>query len=353
MFYVVLYLILTLLGIVFAVLYTQYAIAMFVGILILFPIITYIFSLIPCLFMEISFAGERKSVHKGEAFPIRIILKNKTVFPILHGYIGYQYGYRVQDKWNKEKILFQLRGKSETEYTLTLKSEYCGTIGVQIYKIYIKDFFHIIPFRISRRILFKQSVLPDLEVVPLEVTKSVSFFNDEYDEFYEDHSGNDPSEVFEIRDYKEGDKLQRIHWKLSSKKDKLMVKEFSDPIVINTILLYDTCYQYGGMELVKDWSKMLEKAVRVSYTLVQQEVNHYVCWYDDGEKTIVKREIKSIMDFNTCMSQIVQLKSNDKVKEFLDYLRITGGIENYANIFYTGGNAEFFEQNYIHVKVVD
>lgn len=353
MFYVILYLVLALLGGLFAILYTQYAIAVFVGILILFPIITYILSLIPCLFMEVSFVEDNRAVHKGEEFKIQITLKNNTVFPIIYGNIRYQYGYGIQDKWTKGKMPFQLRGKSKTQYTLTLKSEYCGTIGIQIYKIIVKDFFRIIPFSIRRRAMFKQPVLPDLEVVPLEVTKSVSFYNDEYDEFYEDHPGNDPSEIFEIRDYKEGDKLQRIHWKLSSKKDKLMVKEFSDPIVINTMVLCDTCYQYGGMQLVRDWSEMLEKVVRASYTLVQQEVNHYVCWFDDRDESIVKREIKSIVDFNTCMSQIVQLKSNDKMKEFLDYLRISGGIENFANIFYVGKNAELFEQNRIHVKVVD
>ena len=27
--------------------------------------------------------------------------------------------------------------------------------------------------------------------------------------------GDDPSEVFAIREYREGDRLQRIHWKLS------------------------------------------------------------------------------------------------------------------------------------------
>ncbi|MBO4627745.1 MAG: DUF58 domain-containing protein [Lachnospiraceae bacterium] len=40
--------------------------------------------------------------------------------------------------------------------------------------------------------------------------------------------GNDPSEIFEIRNYRSGDRPQQIHWKLSAKEQELMVKEFSD-----------------------------------------------------------------------------------------------------------------------------
>ena len=40
--------------------------------------------------------------------------------------------------------------------------------------------------------------------------------------------GNDTSEIFEIRNYRSGDRPQQIHWKLSAKEQELMVKEFAD-----------------------------------------------------------------------------------------------------------------------------
>lgn len=41
--------------------------------------------------------------------------------------------------------------------------------------------------------------------------------------------GQDLSEVFELRDYHDGDPLRRIHWKLSARFDELMVREPSHP----------------------------------------------------------------------------------------------------------------------------
>lgn len=42
--------------------------------------------------------------------------------------------------------------------------------------------------------------------------------------------GDDPSEIFDIREYREGDNLKHIHWKLSWKLEQPMVKEFSLPL---------------------------------------------------------------------------------------------------------------------------
>lgn len=49
-------------------------------------------------------------------------------------------------------------------------------------------------------------------------------------EFYTDRPGDDPSEVFDRREFRNGDKLSRVDWKLSAREKKIMVKEMSAPI---------------------------------------------------------------------------------------------------------------------------
>ena len=39
--------------------------------------------------------------------------------------------------------------------------------------------------------------------------------------------GYDPSELFDVREFQNGDRLQSVHWKLSARTDELMVKELS------------------------------------------------------------------------------------------------------------------------------
>ena len=37
--------------------------------------------------------------------------------------------------------------------------------------------------------------------------------------------GDDPGETFDIREYREGDSIRQIHWKLTGKMDRLIIRE--------------------------------------------------------------------------------------------------------------------------------
>lgn len=350
----VLYLILVGFGITFAFLYLDYWIAIFVGVAVLFPVAAAVLSLIPCIFTSVTVEGEEKQVHKGEDYHIYFRLKNKSFLPITYGSIYFSFRYEVSKKWNKRRMAFQMKGWDECVYDLTMNSEYCGAVEIKVRRIIVKDFLRVfsIPKWIKRT--YRQVVFPELNIVNLKVDKVVNFYNDEYEEFYEDHPGNDPSEVFEVREYKEGDKLQRIHWKLSSKKDKLMVKEFSDPIVIHSVIICDNYCTADKMKLVEEWSNLMEKTIQASYSLLLQKVNHYVYWFHGEDSTGRKKEIRTVEDLNVCMKELMQSKPYENIEHYINYLLYSEQVQNYTNIFYTGAyNQEQFIKNGIQVKVVE
>ena len=57
-----------------------------------------------------------------------------------------------------------------------------------------------------------------------------------YDDF---HPGDDPSEIFGVREFRAGDKMQSIHWKLSAKSDDLLVRENSQPKACPLVFLLE------------------------------------------------------------------------------------------------------------------
>ena len=359
---IVVYLILVGLGITFAILYTQYQVALFIGVLLLFPAISAIIALIQCLFLKVDIMGEERHAHRDDEFNIYIKIKNPTIIPITYGSINFSFKYDVLGKWNQRKLSFQLKARDETVCVLKMKSEYCGTIGILIKRVWIKDFFRT--FGIPKRIrqVHQQVILPRLDILSLKVQKNISFYNDEYEEFFEDHPGNDPSEVFDVRDYREGDKLQRVHWKLSSKKDKLMVKEFSDPIVINTVVICDNIAYYSyrdkkmtkEINFLKEWSLLIEKTVQASYTLLMQQIIHYVYWFDEEQAIGIKREIRNVEDFDNCMHELLQSSPYKSVDKYMGYLLYSEEIHRYGNVFYVGKyNSELFVRSGISAKVVE
>lgn len=348
------YLILVVLGIAFAILYTQYSMYQFVGILILFPLFSYLFAVLAGILLRIRIEVTEETVERGDEFKLSIKIKNRSIFPVLHGAVGYRYGYGVMKNRQKGKIPFQVKARGEATLTFTTCCEYCGTFHFSVSGVWIKDYLHVFSFYKRVKAWEKQVIFPKLELINLEVVDTTVFYNDEYDEFYEDHPGNDPSEIFEIREYREGDKLQRIHWKLSSKKDMLMVKEFSDPIVISSVVICDNECDGKGMELVRQWSELVQKTIQVSYSLLLKQVNHYVYWFDAEKGNGVRKEIKSEEDLNVCMKQLMQAIPYENSDDYVSYLVHSEKVAKYCNLFYVGQNHyERLEQQGVHVKVVD
>jgi uncharacterized protein (DUF58 family) len=56
---------------------------------------------------------------------------------------------------------------------------------------------------------------------------------------YKHVKGNDVSEILQIKDYVRGDSIKSIHWKMSAKMGKLMVKELDTPNDNSIMVFFD------------------------------------------------------------------------------------------------------------------
>ena len=79
------------------------------------------------------------------------------------------------------------------------------------------------------------TVLP--ETFPVAVDTAMLSAPKDGEDTRDDRKGSDMTETYELRDYRPGDNLHGIHWKLSGKLDKLIFREPAQP-VSNALLLY-------------------------------------------------------------------------------------------------------------------
>lgn len=87
-------------------------------------------------------------------------------------------------------------------------------------------------------IFCRVAILPDARVNTIE-NEFQSGIEDESLEYSKRVSGDDPSEIFDIREYREGDRIRRIHRWLSEKHDTIIIKDFGEPIVSKVLILVD------------------------------------------------------------------------------------------------------------------
>lgn len=113
----------------------------------------------------------------------------------------------------KETLLYILAGRREQTFVQTLSSQYCGRLDCSIGELRTVDYLGLFSFRRKTDGLQCHTachtalVLPS--VYPLKETDNDSKIQQDAEggESSPKKAGDDPSELFDIREYREGDRL--------------------------------------------------------------------------------------------------------------------------------------------------
>ena len=153
------------------------------------------------------------------------------------------------------------RSRSTQDIDLEVIPQHAGRYAVSVSGAVLSD-----PLQLSIR----EAACRDREyitVLPETFDMQLTYASDaamlENDRSTDSRRGNDPGEVRSIREYVPGDPVRNIHWKLSEKTDKLLVKELGTPITDQFLVILDT-----GREISRD-PAALEATASVYMSLIE------------------------------------------------------------------------------------
>jgi len=160
---------------------------------------------------------------KGEEFEVRFIVNNDSWFPLVNVYFNLEISNMFYGNSGSHILNVPVRAKKKTKVTYPIVMEYCGRFNIEITEITLIDILGI------REIKLKCSESAECLVAPQSMERNKEagqiYLRGVTEAMESKEKGYDFSDVSGIREYIPGDKLQNIHWKLSVKKDELMVKE--------------------------------------------------------------------------------------------------------------------------------
>ncbi len=276
--------------------------------------------------------------HKGEKIPITIRLRNTSIFPIAQVTIHISYSNSYSGKKNKKDFNACIDRKSEAVITCCIQSEHVGNLVISLDKIVVYDYMKIFSLGRRHKDELRIAVLPDLHELNTDFLDSGQKMQVESDYYSPVKSGDDPSEVFAIREYREGDRQQRIHWKLSRKQDMLMIKDFSEPLNCS-ILVFANLFANPDTDLLTYMDALLESSLSLSYSFMLKGHIHYFSWYDAGSeccrriRVVNERDLYEAVD--GIMNSIPYTEGIDVMTAYLaehpndiytDLFYVTGGI---------------------------
>ena len=178
------------------------------------------------------------------------------------------------------------RPKSTQTVDLEIMPKYAGRYEISVAAAILTD-----PLQLSTRSI-PCSDKEYFTVMPETFEMQLSYASDaamlESDRTTAVRSGNDPGEVREIREYIPGDPIKNIHWKLSEKVDKLLIKELGNPITDQFLVVLDT-----AREVSQD-PVSLEAVAAVFISLAETLLNNSsglsIAWTDaESGKAVIKK----------------------------------------------------------------
>ena len=180
------------------------------------------------------------TAEKGREVCGKIILENKSAFPIFKAVCEVSVKNNLTGEENTMNISLSASPKSETEAEFVLASDFCGYITAKIERVWLTDIFGFLPLEAkgfsSKK--GKTTVLPET-FAPVIVFDKILPVPEDSESYSPDKKGFDYSETFQIREYAPGDSIKQIHWKLSEKLDRTIVRDASLPIAKNIMLFWD------------------------------------------------------------------------------------------------------------------
>ena len=108
------------------------------------------------------------------------------------------------------------------------------------------------------------------------------------------------SEEHELRDYRPGDSMREIHWKLSVKTDRTIVREAQEPVRGLTLLTFDLRGTPGRVDAT------LEELLWLSQWLLDHDTPHQILWIDPTDCETATAPIESPADLEALLSRLLR-----------------------------------------------
>lgn len=280
--YRVTYIFILAMSVVFAAAYASKLTLVIMLTLLILPVISFLVLLFTRLAIALELSDENLFITKQRRFTLSLKVKNRFLFPVspvkMTGTFQDDDGNLVKDKLIVASVM--PFGRSEFVFDGFLKYRGAYTLGITSAELY--DFLGLFRFRLKK--------LPECKVIVaprrLILGENGALCDEETDSLRTQYTFFENDTFTSVREYADGDSLRRVHWKLSAKQDKLMVKQSDLNLSSSAALVIDTSTVYEDeLQGVREIDALLEAALAVARKIISEGSTAACIYNDESKKT--------------------------------------------------------------------
>ncbi|MCR5799515.1 MAG: DUF58 domain-containing protein [Lachnospiraceae bacterium] len=257
------------------------------------------------------FASDEK-VRVGDDIGIGIIIKNTHILTALHcacvlklsnNYYGYE---------NEQVFSLPVIGKTTTKNPLLCKTTCLGEITITLSRYEISDLLGFVKYVNTSEDTRSILVLPVTDILDDDINAGLmEGMSDNEDET---RKGNEYADTSNIREYVPGDRIKDIHWKLSAKRDILLVKERIHTSENQLIIWVDS----------SNSKKLCEQILTLTYNILLHSVSEgtlaKLMWMDYKDSSVSQYVIENVMDINKAFIALYGGKRGESINDIRSLL---------------------------------
>ena len=248
--------------------------------------------------LEGRIAFSDKQITQGEEVELKVVVENTGFAPVANVRGKIVIFNSFEDKKQEYEMNFNVKGFGENEVVLKISSESCALIKAEWVSIYMYDYLGM--FKTKMKNVGTEALV---YVFPAKRDYDFSSVSGKEDEEEEKNIiGEDTSEIVDIRTFRRGDKLNRIHWKLTLKCDETMVKEFGDVYGNKFTIGFELCKNIS-YDVMDD---ILVVLYEVGRGLARDNKEFVVKWYDGYRNIYMEETINNIVDFDKAYRKVLE-----------------------------------------------
>lgn len=293
------FLILFLAGMFVSIFYLEYGAVAIMGLLIIVPVIMLFFLIlmrarISVLVDSKNPVAEKDAMDRPARAVITLSVENRnTLLPVTKGIAKVRYRNDFTGEKGKMKIRFSVDAGKKRDRRIPVVMNNCGNVAITVEKVRIYDYLNIFAWTVGKNFETQNVlILPPLKEMYLGRDRWYNETSEDSDRFSKYKKGDDPSEIFDVREFVDGDKIQRIHWKLSGKTGSLMVKEGSLPLTKVVNIFIDLCVQSEKEQAHEDANRLVQGIYSISMFMIEHKIPQNYIWYDEKNDVIQERIVE-------------------------------------------------------------
>ena len=257
---------------------------------------------------------------EGRAFPIRFHIEYRGRL-LAAGAVLVELQIRnvMFHTIEKKKFLIPLEDGRDT-YEVDWPVKRCGELRFHCERVQVRDILRLFSLKtegFEDRSVICYPVHMEVEAEPVGAVTGIS----REEGFVLNRKGNDPSEMFDIREYVPGDDIRSIHWKLSSKTDELIMRQASEPSHYDVAILPD----FGRMQ----WGKPVREAegsaaIALGVALAEQlmEQGYAFCMVLPTNGGLMVREVHNDRQFREVLAICLGFQMQENAGNGLQFFRM-------------------------------